>query len=144
MKERCVYCDIVEQELRERTRLVRDDEDFVAIAPFAARFSFETWILPKRHQASFDEIEPEGLAALARTLRDTLGRLRRALDRPSYNFLIHTAPCRESSLEHYHWHLEIFPKLAHVAGFEWGTGFYINTTPPEESAKFLREMEARV
>jgi len=142
-KERCVYCDIVEQELREGRRLVRDEEGFVAIAPFAPRFSFETWILPKRHQASFDEMEPEGLSALARVLRDTLGRLRRALDGPSYNFLIHTAPCREPHLEHYHWHLEIFPKLAHVAGFEWGTGFYINTTPPEESAKYLRELEAR-
>ncbi|HET9951261.1 MAG TPA: galactose-1-phosphate uridylyltransferase [Candidatus Eisenbacteria bacterium] len=144
LKERCVFCDIVEQELRDGRRLVREDGGFVAIAPFAPRFSFETWILPKRHQASFEELETEGLEALARVLRDTLGRLRRALDRPSYNFLIHTAPCRETHLEHYHWHLEIFPKLAHVAGFEWGTGFYINTTPPEESAKYLRELESRV
>jgi UDPglucose--hexose-1-phosphate uridylyltransferase len=141
LKERCVYCDIVEQELREGRRLVREEDGFVAIAPFAPRFSFETWILPKRHQASFDETDTASLAALARILRDTLGRLRRALDKPNYNFLLHTSPCRESQLEHYHWHLEIFPKLAHVAGFEWGTGFYINTTPPEESAKYLREME---
>ncbi len=142
MKERCVYCDMVEQELREGRRLVREEDGFVAIAPFAPRFPFETWILPKRHQASFDEMEPSQMAALARLLKDTLGRLRRALDKPNYNFLLHTSPCREASLEHYHWHLEIFPKLTHVAGFEWGTGFYINTTSPEESATFLREMES--
>jgi UDPglucose--hexose-1-phosphate uridylyltransferase len=143
LKERCVYCDMVEQDLRDGRRLVREEDGFVAIAPFAPRFSFETWILPKRHQASFDEADPGSMSALARILRDTLARLRRALDKPNYNFLIHTAPCREPHLEHYHWHLEIFPKLAHVAGFEWGTGFYINTTPPEESAKYLREMEPR-
>jgi len=143
LKERCVYCDIVEQELRDGRRVVREEDGFVAIAPYAPRFSFETWILPKRHQTSFDEVEPGSLAALARILKDTLQRLRRALDKPNYNFLIHTSPCREPHLAHYHWHLEIFPKLAHVAGFEWGTGFYINTTPPEESAKYLREMEAR-
>lgn len=141
-KERCVYCDIVEQELREGRRLVREEDGYLAIAPFAPRFPFETWILPKRHQASYDEVDPGSLAALARLLKETLGRLRRALDKPDYNFLIHTAPCREAPLDHYHWHLEIFPKLAHVAGFEWGTGFYINTTSPEESAKFLREMES--
>ena len=121
---------------------MHEEDGFVAIAPFAPRFPFETWILPKRHQASYDEVEPSQLAALARLLRGTLGRLRRALDKPNYNFLLHTSPCREPHLAHYHWHLEIFPKLTHVAGFEWGTGFYINTTPPEESAKFLREMES--
>lgn len=140
-KERCVYCDMVEQELRGGQRLVREDGGFVALEPFAPRFAFETWILPKRHQPSYDEIDPASLGALARLLKETLGRLRRALGKPSYNFLIHTAPCRQAPLEHYHWHLEIIPKLAHVAGLEWGTGFYINTTPPEESAAFLREME---
>ena len=141
-KERCVYCDMLAQERREGKRLVREEEGYVAIAPFAPRFPFETWILPTRHQASYDEVEPSSLGALARLLKETLRRLRRALGDPDYNFLIHTAPCREAPLEHYHWHLEIFPRLAHVAGFEWGTGFYINTTPPEESAKFLREMES--
>ena len=144
LKERCVYCDMVDQELREGRRLVREEDGFVAIAPFAPRFSFETWILPKRHHASFVAIEGEAVQALASILRDTLARIRRALDGPDYNFLIHTAPCREAQMEHYHWHLEIFPRIAHVAGFEWGTGFYINATPPEESAQYLREMEAVV
>jgi UDPglucose--hexose-1-phosphate uridylyltransferase len=138
LKERCVYCDIVDQERRERSRLVLEEDGFVVLAPFAPRFPFETWILPTRHQAAFEDIEDGSLGPLARALRGTLARLRRLLDRPHYNFLIHTSPCRESRLEHYHWHVEIFPKLAHVAGFEWGTGFYIITTPPEEAAQHLR------
>lgn len=137
-KERCIFCDIVRQELTSKVRLVSENEHYVCIAPYAARFPFETWILPTRHQAAFEDIEDGSLGPLARALRGTLARLRRLLDRPHYNFLIHTSPCRESRLEHYHWHVEIFPKLAHVAGFEWGTGFYIITTPPEEAAQHLR------
>jgi len=72
-------------------------------------------------------------------LRSTLRKLDKTLEMPAYNFLIHTAPVQEAALPHYHWHIEIMPRLTKVAGFEWGTGFYINPTPPEESAKFLRE-----
>ena len=78
-------------------------------------------------------------ASLARMLKDTLMRLDQVLDRPALNFMIHTSPISEEINDHYHWHIEIIPKLTKVAGFEWGTGFYINPTPPEESARFLRE-----
>ena len=139
-KERCVFCDIVEQELRDGARIVTRNEEFLSFEPFAPRFPFETWLLPRRHVSSFEETDPSAFPALAATLQETLRRLRRALNRPSYNFLIHSAPCAETRLPHYHWHMEIMPKLTRVAGFEWGTGFYINSTPPEEAAAYLREM----
>ena len=142
LKERCVYCDIIDQELRDGRRVVMQNAAFLAIEPFAPRFPFETWILPKRHRSAFEETGDAELPSLAAALKETLGRLRRALDRPHYNFLIHTAPCRDPHLDHYHWHLEIMPRLTKVAGFEWGTGFYINPTPPEEAAQYLRGIEA--
>jgi UDPglucose--hexose-1-phosphate uridylyltransferase len=139
-KERCVFCDIVEQELRDGTRIVTQNEEFLSFEPFAPRLPFETWLLPRRHVSSFEETDPSAFPALALVLQETLRRLNRALNRPPYNFLIHSAPCAETRLPHYHWHMEIMPKLSRVAGFEWGTGFYINSTPPEEAAAYLREM----
>ncbi len=141
-KERCIFCDILHQEQSTGARLVAENESFVVLCPYAARFPFETWILPKRHESHFEESGPETLSDLASALRSTLRKLDQALERPAYNFIIHTAPLQEGPLEHYHWHLEIMPKLTKVAGFEWATGFHINPTPPEESAKFLRETTA--
>jgi UDPglucose--hexose-1-phosphate uridylyltransferase len=138
-KERCIYCDIVQQELRTETRVVTETERFAVLCPYAARFPFETWILPKRHEAHFEDSDAATLSNLAWVLRGTLRKLDQALERPAYNFIIHTAPLQEGQMPHYHWHLEIMPKLTKVAGFEWATGFHINPTPPEESAKFLRE-----
>ena len=140
---RCVYCRMIEEELRDRRRVVLECERHVSLEPFAARFPFETWILPRRHASSFAASDPGDLRALAAILRDTLGRLRRALNRPHYNYVIHTAPCREPGLEHYHWHIEITPKRTPVAGFEWGSGFYVNTTTPEEAAAYLRGMTSQ-
>jgi UDPglucose--hexose-1-phosphate uridylyltransferase len=145
LKERCVFCDIVQQETAESNgrRVVVTSERYVAIEPFAPRFPFETWILPRRHVDSFQALsDPEETAEFAGILKDTLQRLNRALDRPPYNFVIHTAPVSESELEYYHWHLEIMPKLTRVAGFEIGSGFYINPTPPEDAAQYLREVAA--
>ena len=85
------------------------------------------------------ECDASTLQDLARVLRSTLRRIDRALERPAYNFIVHSAPVQDPALPHYHWHVEIIPRLTKVAGFEWGTGFYINPTPPEESARFLRE-----
>lgn len=138
-KERCIYCDIVEQEIVSGARLVTETELFAVVCPYAARFPFETWILPKRHQAHFEDSDAATLANLAWVLRGTLRKLDQALENPPYNFIIHTAPVQEGEMPHYHWHIEIMPKLTKVAGFEWATGFHINPTPPEESAKFLRE-----
>jgi UDPglucose--hexose-1-phosphate uridylyltransferase len=139
-KERCVYCDIMRQEETSGVRLVIETERFVAIEPYAPRFPFETWILPRRHESHFENSDPASLQNLAWVLRSTLRKMDRVLEHPAYNFILHSAPVQEAGmLSYYHWHFEIIPKLTKVAGFEWGTGFYINPTPPEESAKFLRE-----
>jgi UDPglucose--hexose-1-phosphate uridylyltransferase len=142
LKERCVFCDIVHQETAEGNgrRVIRATDRFVAIVPFAARFPFECWILPRTHEPVFEAGDAGQDRALAEVLRDLLQRLNLALDRPPYNLVIHTSPYRDSDHEYYHWHIEIMPTLTKIAGFEWGSGFYINPTPPEESAAFLREV----
>jgi len=114
----------------------------VAVSPYAPRFPFETWILPKRHQALFEDAPRHEYASLARMLRDMLQRMNRMLLSPPYNLLIHTAPLNEPAGDFYHWHVEIIPKLTKVAGFEWATGFYVNPTSPEEAAQVLRETRA--
>ena len=140
MKERCVWCDIVRQERRSRKkRVIAEANGFVALAPFAPRFPFETWILPTRHRSAFEEAGVEELRGLAELLGDFLRRMDRVLNGPPYNFMLHTAPLREGALEHFHWHLEIIPKLTNVAGYEWGSGFFINPVPPEDAAAALRE-----
>jgi UDPglucose--hexose-1-phosphate uridylyltransferase len=138
MKERCVWCDVVRQERRGRTRLILERDGYVALAPFAPRFPFETWILPTQHRASFEESGVDDLRALAGALGDFMRRLTTTLNEPPFNFMLHTAPLRDGSLEYYHWHLEIIPKLTNVAGFEWGSGFFINPMPPESAAAALR------
>src|SRR5476651_1338976 len=138
VKERCVFCDIVHDEIRDGRRLIEENADVVALAPYAPRFAFETWILPKRHGSRFEEAERGEYQGLARLLKSVLRRLDRALETPPYNLIIHTSPFSEHVPDQYHWHVEIMPKLTRVAGFEWGTGFYINPTSPEEAAKVLR------
>jgi UDPglucose--hexose-1-phosphate uridylyltransferase len=144
LKERCVFCDIVDQELAEGNgkRVVLTTERFVTIVPFAARFPFECWILPREHQPVFEAGTPEEYRELAGMLRESLQRLNLALDVPPYNLVIHTAPYRDSDHDYYHWHIEIMPKLTKIAGFEWGSGFYINPTPPEDSAAYLRDVRS--
>jgi UDPglucose--hexose-1-phosphate uridylyltransferase len=139
MKERCVWCDVVRQERRTRHRLIAEANGFVALAPFAPRFPFETWILPTRHRSAFEDAGVEELRGLAEVLGGFLRRLDRVLQRPPFNFMLHTAPLREGALEHFHWHLEIIPKLTNVAGYEWGSGFFINPVPPEDAAAALQE-----
>jgi len=138
-KERCIFCDMIRQEIETEIRIITQNEHFMAIAPYAPRFPFETWLLPKQHASSFENTQSPIYTSLARLLKDVLVRLDVVLERPSYNYLIHTSPIGEEINDHYHWHIEMMPKLTRVAGFEWGTGFYINPTPPEESARFLRE-----
>jgi UDPglucose--hexose-1-phosphate uridylyltransferase len=143
-KERCIFCDIIRQETEKGVRLILENPGFVALAPFAPRFPFETWIVPKLHQCAFEECQKQEFEQLAPLLKDLLTRLDQVLDYPAYNYIIHTSPIGEAAEDYYHWHLEIMPKLTKVAGFEWGTGFYINPTPPEESTKFLRETSVSV
>jgi UDPglucose--hexose-1-phosphate uridylyltransferase len=139
-KERCVFCDIVRQELDGRSRLVYQNPDFVVIEPYAPKFPFETWVLPRTHRSTFEDCPRHEYAGLANALRVALRKLHLALDDPPYNFILHTSPLHQGENPHYHWHVEIMPTLSRVAGFEWGSGFYINPTAPEEAARFLREL----
>jgi UDPglucose--hexose-1-phosphate uridylyltransferase len=138
-KERCVFCDILYQEQMTKERIITENNSFIAFTPFASRFPFETWILPKVHISHYENSEKVGFEYLASILRETIKRMDSVLDYPPYNLIVHTAPMNAQSLEYYHWHIEIIPKLTKVAGFEWGSGFYINPTPPEEAATYLRE-----
>jgi UDPglucose--hexose-1-phosphate uridylyltransferase len=140
LKERCIYCDIVGQERKDRSRLVYENDDFVVICPWAPRGPFETWIVPRRHESSFEAEPRERLALCAQALSTTLRRLAGALGNPPYNFMVHTNPLRDAPSPSYHWHVEVMPALTQVAGFEWGTGFHINPVPPEEAAEFLRKL----
>jgi UDPglucose--hexose-1-phosphate uridylyltransferase len=149
LKERCLFCDIIAQESVEKERIVDADEHYVVLAPYASRFPFELAILPRSHSHSFVQESEASLKALALTLRHTMARLKETLGDPPFNFVVHTAPNVETTVRRrnywdtlpfdFHWHIEILPRLTRVAGFEWGTGFYINPTAPEMAAAFLRE-----
>ncbi|MBN1283264.1 MAG: galactose-1-phosphate uridylyltransferase [Proteobacteria bacterium] len=139
-KERCIFCDIVSQEIDEQKRVVGENEDFIAVCPYAPRFPFETWILPKKHRSHYEDCTKNELKNLAGLFQRTLHRLNKALDVPPYNFMLHTSPVGMPALAYYHWHIEITPRITRVAGFERGSGFYINPTAPEVSAQFLKEL----
>ncbi len=149
-KHRCIFCDYIKQETELFCeRLVMETDHFVVLSPFAARFPFETWILPRRHMLDFTLSTDAELEDLGRLLKVILTKLRRALNDPPFNYVLHQAPYRRprggywtTIEEDYHWHIELMPRLTRVAGFEWGSGFYINPTPPEVAAESLREMEA--
>ena len=140
VKERCVFCDIVHEDSADERRVILENADVVALAPYAPRFPFETWILPKQHGARFEDAPRHQYEGLAKILKALLQRMDRALESPPFNLIVHTAPFVDGVAERYHWHIELMPKLTRVAGFEWGTGFYINPTPPEEAAKVLRSV----
>ena len=140
-KERCVFCDMISQELASNVRVVAENDQFVAFEPFAPRFPFETWILPKTHDSHFEDMQKSEAYNLSRIVKNVLTKIKVVLDDPPFNYIIHNSPLKDSPLPHYHWHIEIIPKLSKIAGFEWGTGFYINPTPPEEAAQFLKEAE---
>ncbi len=138
-KERCIFCDMIKQEMEDGSRMILENEHFLALAPYAPRFPFETWILPRQHSSAFENHTHPAYENLARILKESLERLDAVLTCPAYNYVVHTSPIGEEVNDHFHWHIEMMPKLTKVAGFEWGTGFYINPTPPEEAARFLRE-----
>jgi UDPglucose--hexose-1-phosphate uridylyltransferase len=142
LKERCIFCDIVDQESHDRRRLIFENEGFVVVAPFASRFPFELLLLPKNHGSQFENIDTRDYHALAEALRAALRALKLALHDPPFNYIIHSAPLRDGESKHYHWHLEVTPALTKVAGFEVGTGFYINPMPPEDAATHLRQVLA--
>jgi UDPglucose--hexose-1-phosphate uridylyltransferase len=140
-KERCVFCDVIHQEQAAARRVVQENADIVALSPYAPRFPFETWLLPRRHAASFEEAPKHEYESLARMIKAIVTRLNRALESPPFNLIVHTAPFADERADVYHWHVEIMPKLTRTAGFEWGTGFYINPTSPEEATTVLRAVK---
>lgn len=141
-RNRCLFCDMIKQEMQAGIRIVSETTNFISLEPFAPRFPFETWILPKRHHSHFTTIEDVMIGELASIVKNTLTRIEKAIsNNPPYNYLIHTGPLNVESMDHYHWHFEIIPRITRVAGFEWGTGFYINPVPPENAAQYLREIK---
>lgn len=138
-KERCLICDIIRQEIQQGVRVVAENNDFLAFCPFAPRFPFEVWLLPKRHESAYEFTSEEKLESLSMIFQSVLQKIDTVLEEPAYNFVLHSTPFTDVYNNYYHWHFEIIPKLTKVAGFEWGSGFYINPTPPEEAAKYLRE-----
>jgi UDPglucose--hexose-1-phosphate uridylyltransferase len=149
--ERCIYCDLIEFELKEGVRVVIETADFVVLSPYAACFPFELRLYPKHHAHDFALMNDRQLAELGITMKDMLQRIKTVLKDPAYNFILHTSPPVQSrpgkpeywsSLGYdYHWHIELVPRLMQIAGFEWGTGFFINPTSPEETAAFLRDAD---
>ena len=136
--KRCLFCNMIQQEIETDKRVVISTDNFVAFAPFASRFPFETWILPKKHESNFENLQGFEAEELAHILKSVLAKLEATLDFPPYNYIIHNAPFNVTEAEYFHWHIEIIPRLTNIAGFEWGTGFYINPTSPEEAAEMLR------
>ncbi len=134
----CVYCDILKEGLRARSRLILESDRFATFHPFASRAPFETWIIPKRHQASFSALSTEEAKEFAWVLKRTLLQLYQGLNNPDYNYIIHSTPIKDEQEEYFHWHLQILPRLVTPAGFELGTGMFINTALPEETAAFIR------
>jgi UDPglucose--hexose-1-phosphate uridylyltransferase len=136
---KCLYCDILEEELAVRERLVVENEHYAVITPYASRVAFETWVLPKVHRSSFGWVDAACLRPLAVVLKTVLGRLNQTLDNPDYNLTINTASRGDEDKRYFLWHIEILPRLTNPAGFELGSGMAINTVLPEDAASYLRD-----
>lgn len=134
----CAFCDLIVHETREKVRLLYESETFIAFTCYAARFPFETWILPKSHAAKFEDVSAQEIGELAHTMRTTVGLLDAALDDPPLNYFIHTLPSTIEDARHYHWHLEIAPRLTNYGGYELGSGMVIDVMSPELAAQHLK------
>lgn len=136
----CVFCDMWREELGLGSRVILENEHFVAFVPYAAFSPFHTWIVPKRHMPLFIQTEPAELEALGAALRSVLRSFYFGLHDPDFNFVVRSAPYHEERSQSFHWYLSVVPRLTRTAGFEIGSGMYINTSLPEDSARFLREV----
>ena len=136
---RCLFCDVIADELADRRRIVCDEDAILAIAPFASRVPFETWLMPRLHEPRFEETADSTLEMLAATIRSVLSAIDWALERPAYNLVLHTAPLTGQADRAFHWHLEILPRVTRYSGLEWGSGMHRNPVAPEEAARVLRE-----
>ncbi len=140
-RERCIFCDIIRQETEEKERIVSENRFFISFCPVVSRFPFEIWIMPKKHSAYFCHMQSDEIPALAQILKETVAKLKKIFPNICYNYILHSSPVNsETSIEGYHWHIEFMPKLTRVAGFEWGSGFYLVATPPERAAQYLKDV----
>jgi len=139
--ERCLFCDLIERERSDGRRVVADSEGTIVLCPFASRLPYETWILPTSHQSHFEDSDDQTLASLAAKLHAIVKLFEDYLAEAAYNYLIHTAPFDSLRGPHYHWHVEIIPRVTMMAGFEWGSGYFINPVSPETAAAALKRMQ---
>ena len=140
-KERCIFCDIVKEEISMKKRVILETVHFVVFSPFASRYPFETWIVPKKHAPDFHHIHEEGIEDLSVAIQSLFLRFHKLLSDPPYSLTFHTSPVQSRfHCSEYHWHIETRLRIGLREGFEWGTGFFVNPTPPEDAAAFLREM----
>jgi UDPglucose--hexose-1-phosphate uridylyltransferase len=137
----CAYCKMIEKELELKERIVLETDNFVAFIPFAARAPFDIHIFPKNHDSSFDKIKEIRSKELGFVMRQVLYKIYKGLKDPAYNYMVLSSPCHEDEIEYFHWHIELSPRVSTTAGFELGSGIFINTVIPEEAAKFLREIK---
>ena len=135
----CVFCVMLKKELKNKERLILETDSFAAFVPFAAKSPFETWVVPKKHDSSFESIKPQTCKELGYVMKVLLSKVYTSLKDPDYNFIIRSSPCHEKDVEYYHWHIHIIPRVAQAAGFELGSGMFINTIIPENAARFLKE-----
>lgn len=142
-KGRCIFCDMVSLETEKNTRLVMENDGFIAFCPYAPRSAFETWIVPKVHESHFENIDDREISLLAEVLKPVLLKIKSCLNGPAYNFAVYTAPVQQAGKLHYHWRLEIMPQSSPIGGFERATGFYVNPVSPEDAAEMLRSAELK-
>lgn len=137
----CMFCTALQEELNEGTRIVIANKHFVVLEPFASPSPFLTHIYPRRHMASFGNISDEEIDDLAVVLRELLAKLYVGLKNPDFNYTIRTAPDELMGVKYYHWYMSVIPRLTRIAGFELGSGTFINTVLPEAAAEFLRNVK---
>lgn len=135
---RCLFCDMIGSESGAKARIVMEDANYIAFCPYAPRFPFESWVFPKFHESNFESMDDAEIKPFSSFFKGVIEKYTDTLGAVPYNFMLHTAPTKAAGLKYFHWHIEITPCLTQIAGFERGTGFYINPTPPEDAAKALR------
>jgi UDPglucose--hexose-1-phosphate uridylyltransferase len=135
-----MICASLNDEISDGRRIILNTDHFATFVPYAALSPFHIWIMPKRHCATFSNITEDEIYDLCMNLKTILSKLSIGLEDPDFNFIINSQNPKECSSEYFHWYLSIVPRVTQAAGFELGSGMYINTAIPEKSAEFLRNL----